>query len=79
MENEDLCRDPTLDEVKRVVFSVNGDSAGGPNGLTCKFYQSCWDIIGQDIFRMVQVFLRGNSLPKSITHTNLILLPKKSD
>ncbi|XP_049364489.1 uncharacterized protein LOC125829284 [Solanum verrucosum] len=33
-ENEDLCRDPTLDEVKRVVFSLNGDSAGGPDGLT---------------------------------------------
>lgn len=78
-ENSILCRMPELEEVKNVVFKLNGDSSSGPDGLTGRFYQSCWDIIGIDILALVQDFLQGNSLPKSITHTNLILLPKKDN
>ncbi|XP_070042663.1 uncharacterized protein [Nicotiana tomentosiformis] len=35
------------------------------------------DIIGADIHNMVLHFYGGAALPKSITHTNLVLLPKK--
>nr|XP_016452212.1 PREDICTED: uncharacterized protein LOC107776803 [Nicotiana tabacum] len=37
----------------------------------------CWDIVGEDIFRLLIEFYGGASLQKSVTHTNLILLPKK--
>ncbi|XP_059288614.1 uncharacterized protein LOC132041965 [Lycium ferocissimum] len=30
-----------------------------------------------DVFRMVQAFYEGHTLPKSVTHTNLVLIPKK--
>ncbi|KAH0706068.1 hypothetical protein KY285_010599 [Solanum tuberosum] len=33
-ENLKLCRPPDLNEVKKVVFELNGDSASGPDGLT---------------------------------------------
>ena len=46
-------------------------------GLSGAFYQHCWDILGNNIFKMVQDFIICNSLPKSITHTNLVVLPKK--
>ncbi|XP_075087544.1 uncharacterized protein LOC142169569 [Nicotiana tabacum] len=35
------------------------------------------DVIGADIHNMVLHFYGGAALPKSITHTNLVLLPKK--
>lgn len=62
-----------------VVFKLNGDSSGGPDGLTGRFYQVCWDIVGSDIIGMVREFFAGNTLPKSITHTNLVLIPKKDN
>ncbi|KAG5595072.1 hypothetical protein H5410_036304 [Solanum commersonii] len=31
VENEALCKQPSLEEVRRVVFNVNGDSASGPD------------------------------------------------
>uniref|UniRef100_A0A0V0IKA3 Putative ovule protein n=1 Tax=Solanum chacoense TaxID=4108 RepID=A0A0V0IKA3_SOLCH len=76
-DNAILCRQPTLEEIKRAVFNLNGVSTSGPDGLSGAFYQCCWDIVGTDIFRMVQEFFRGNSLPRFITLTNLVLLPKK--
>ena len=47
------------------------------SGLSGAFYQHCWDILGKNIFKMVQDFFICNSLPKSKTHTNLVVLPKR--
>lgn len=76
-ENDLLCRIPDEVEVKKVVFNLKGESSSGPDGFFGKFFQVYWDIMGPDIVRMVQNFYLGNSLPKSITHTNLVLIPKK--
>ncbi|XP_019230679.1 PREDICTED: uncharacterized protein LOC109211586 [Nicotiana attenuata] len=37
-QNSDLIKQPTMEEVKEAVFGLNGDSAGGPDGFTGKFY-----------------------------------------
>ncbi|XP_060195442.1 uncharacterized protein LOC132624727 [Lycium barbarum] len=69
--------EPTKEEVKAVVFQLNGESAGGSDGFTGVFYQACWEIIGEDVTNMVKAFFCGVELPKFVTHTNLVLLPKK--
>lgn len=70
---------PSMDEVKKAVFNLNGDSASGSDVFTGLFYQKCWEIIGSDLYRMVDSLFVGNTLPKFITHTNLVLLPRKND
>ncbi|XP_019246545.1 PREDICTED: uncharacterized protein LOC109226206 [Nicotiana attenuata] len=75
-ENLELSRMPTL-EVRDAVFELSGESASGPDGFTGLFYHSCWDVIGANTHNMVLHFYGGVALPKSITHTNLVLLPKK--
>lgn len=78
VDNINLCRQPTLDEIlKKMVFNLTRDSSSGFDGLSIAFYQCYWDIVGNNIFKIVQNFLRGNSLPKFITLTNLVLLSKK--
>ncbi|XP_075108842.1 uncharacterized protein LOC142180692 [Nicotiana tabacum] len=52
----DIIQHPTKEEVKLAVLGLNGDSAGGPDGMTGKFYHSCWDIIGDDLYDMVRAF-----------------------
>ncbi|KAH0748476.1 hypothetical protein KY290_027708 [Solanum tuberosum] len=68
---------PTKEEVKKVVFKLNGNSASGPDGFTSLFFQTCWEIVGDDVFNVVAAFFNDFTLPKSITHTNLVLIPNK--
>nr|XP_016479792.1 PREDICTED: uncharacterized protein LOC107801044 [Nicotiana tabacum] len=75
--NLEVCKFPTIEEVKGEVFALSGDSASRPDGFIGLFYKHCWDIVGEDIFKLLQEFYGGASLTKSITHTNLVLLPKK--
>ncbi|KAG5620134.1 hypothetical protein H5410_005352 [Solanum commersonii] len=76
-QNEEMERLPTEDEVKNVVFALNGDSASGPDGYSGQFFQSCWEIVKQDIINMVKACYCGMEMPRFITHTNLILIPQK--
>jgi len=70
---------PGCDEVKKVVFGLNKDSTSGPDGFSGHFFQDCWDIIKEDVTNMVRAFFSGQQLPRFITHTNLILIPKKEN
>ncbi|XP_060182380.1 uncharacterized protein LOC132612050 [Lycium barbarum] len=60
------------------VFELNGDSSCGPDGFSGIFYQKCWEVIKADVYSVVKAFFEGQTLPKSITHTHLVLLPKKN-
>lgn len=75
--NIELCRFPTIEEVKKAIFALSGDNASSPNGFTDIFYQEYSDIIGEDILNMLLVFYGSASPPKSIKYINLVLLPKK--
>lgn len=45
-QNVELSRPSSIEEVKEVVFELNGDSASGPDGFLGEFFQSCWDSRG---------------------------------
>lgn len=49
-QNSDIEEMPTYKEVKKVVFSFNGESVGELDGFTSLFYQTYWEIIGQGPF-----------------------------
>nr|XP_009615408.1 uncharacterized protein LOC104108129 [Nicotiana tomentosiformis] len=66
-----------MEEVKAAIFGLNGNSSSGPDGFTGMFYKECWEIICNNIHNIVLHFFGGAALPKSITHTNLVMLPKK--
>lgn len=53
------------------------DNSRGPDGFLMVFYQYCWKINRADIVRMVRAFYCGHQLSQFITHTNLVLIPKK--
>nr|XP_009759375.1 PREDICTED: uncharacterized protein LOC104211932 [Nicotiana sylvestris] len=71
--NLELCRLPTMEKIKAVVFALSSESASGPDGYSGLFFQVCWDIVGKDIHTLLVVFLEGSPLPKSVTYTNLVL------
>ncbi|XP_060182578.1 uncharacterized protein LOC132612299 [Lycium barbarum] len=55
-QNDRITALPNQEEVKEIVFKLNGESVAGPDGFTGLFYQFCWDIIGEDVTNMVKSF-----------------------
>lgn len=66
-----------MEEVKEVFFILKGSSSSGPDGLTGNFFQVCLEVVKQDVLQVITTFIAGDTLPKSFTHTNLVLIPKK--
>ncbi|XP_015158226.1 uncharacterized protein [Solanum tuberosum] len=64
---------------KLVTEEENEEMIKLPTQEEIKKGGSCWEIVGADITRLVIAFFCGHTLPNFITHTNLVLLPKKED
>lgn len=58
------------------LFSLNRDSAAGPDGFTRKFFTHCWEIIGNDLYAAVLEFFAGFNFPRSWTSTRVVTIPK---
>lgn len=77
MDDVDVCRELDMDKVRRVVFSINLDSAPGSDSFCSRFYQSCWDTICGDLLDAVLNYFKGSAVPRGFQSTLLVLFPKK--
>ena len=68
-----------MEEVKRVVYDLDKDSAPGADGYTRLFFCHCWDIVGLDVLAVTRDFLAGTPIPRGIASTLIVLIPKKSN
>ncbi|XP_071929043.1 uncharacterized protein [Coffea arabica] len=75
-DNEKLEEVPSIEEVYRVVRSMDGDSAAGPDGFTGKFFTFAWEVVAQDVYNAILSFFCGAELPRFITSTSIVLIPK---
>uniref|UniRef100_A0A803Q0P4 Reverse transcriptase domain-containing protein n=1 Tax=Cannabis sativa TaxID=3483 RepID=A0A803Q0P4_CANSA len=76
-QNVEFLRPVTEEEVKAALFQMHPDKSPDPNGMTSCFFKKCWNVAKNDIVRQVQDFSLTGSLPLSINHTNIVLIPKK--
>ncbi|XP_049378041.1 uncharacterized protein LOC125842768 [Solanum stenotomum] len=74
--NNTLTAMPNLEDLKEVVFSMNPNSAAGPDGMNGLFFQKCWHIIKHDLLGVIHAFFCGQMIPKYFSHSCIVLLPK---
>ncbi|XP_071901113.1 uncharacterized protein [Coffea arabica] len=67
---------PSIEEIYQVVRVMEKDNATGPNGFMGKFYTFTWEVVAQDVYNAVLSFFCGVELPRFITSTSIVLLPK---
>ena len=67
-DNNFLNRSITLEEVRMVVFSMNHDKAQGPDGFQVFFFQKCWDIVGEDLWKAIEGSRKGGALLSEINY-----------
>lgn len=68
----------SLDEIKDVVWSCDGDKSSGSDGFNFRFYKE-WDLIGMEVSLLVEEFYCKYSLPKGICSSFIALIPKKEN
>lgn len=64
-------------EIRRAVFSMEGNKSPGPNGMSPIFYKHFWGIVGADVVRSVQSFFNGKIIGHAVSHSFITLIPKR--
>jgi hypothetical protein len=67
----------TMEEAKQVLFSMDRNSAPGPDGFGPAFFRAAWTTIRGCIMAFLDAFHRGDSQLESINRSHMVLLPKK--
>ena len=64
------------EEIDRVIKSLPNDKSPGPDGFNNDFIKNCWDIIGDDVKKVIKDFYDGNISLESINSSFITLIPK---
>lgn len=78
-ENEYLVRKFTEEETKKAVFSMEKNTAPGPDHIPVEFYQECWEIIKTDVCGLFEDFYNEHLDVSRLNYGLVTLLPKLKD
>ena len=67
---------PSRQEIKAVVFAINQESAPSPDGFGAFFYQTYWDIIKDDVVKVVLEFFTSFGSCQGSTQILLLFFPR---
>ncbi|KAG6728212.1 hypothetical protein I3842_02G162400 [Carya illinoinensis] len=66
------------DEVHDVIRKMEKDKVPGPDRFSMGFFQTCWEVVKEDIMNVFQEFFHAGKFTKSLNATFIALIPKKS-
>lgn len=76
-DNQQLDRPFSREEIRGALFQMYPTKAPGPDGMTARFFQNYWDIVGQSVIVACLKFLNEDSqIPEKLNETNVCLIPK---
>ena len=67
----------TEEEIRAMVFGLNGDKAPGPDGFPLAFWSLSWDFVKEEVLGFFKEFFEHSQFVKSLNATFLVLVPKR--
>lgn len=67
---------PSAEEIHNVVYALNPNSAPRPDGFGGGFFQTFWDIIKDDLVKVVLEFFTTNWILPSFNSNSIMRIPK---
>ncbi|KAL9672041.1 hypothetical protein QQ045_028289 [Rhodiola kirilowii] len=74
--NNTLLEPFTEREVRRALFQMHPTKAPGLDGFPAQFYQTNWEIVGEDVVKESLRSLNEGVLNPAINETLIVLIPK---
>ncbi|KAA3482563.1 LINE-type retrotransposon LIb DNA [Gossypium australe] len=65
------------EEIKKALFDMAPLKALGSDGFHALFFQSQWDILGEDVCQWVKGIFEGKMIEPELNNTLIVLIPKK--
>jgi hypothetical protein len=75
-ENHNLVAPFTQEEIKKVVFSMDKNTAPGPDHLPIEFFQPCWGVINVELEDMFKEFQNNELELERLNYGVITLLPQ---
>ncbi|KAJ3701003.1 hypothetical protein LUZ61_004708 [Rhynchospora tenuis] len=74
-----LVETPSMHEIRRAVFTLGPDKSPGPDGLTARFIQQNWKIVGPEICTQVRSIFLNEEIPRDWLRCRVTLIPKSEE
>ncbi|GKB05425.1 RNA-directed DNA polymerase, eukaryota, reverse transcriptase zinc-binding domain protein [Tanacetum coccineum] len=78
-QKEDMERNVTKEETKRVVWDCGMDKSSGPDGFMFGFYRRYWGILEKDVVDAVSYFFKYGTFPRGGNLSFIAMIPKMQD
>ncbi|WOH14642.1 hypothetical protein DCAR_0934162 [Daucus carota subsp. sativus] len=75
-QNEMLIQPILKEEVKAAIFSMHPEKSPGEDGLNPAFYQTYWNIVGDDVYKFCGNFFETGVMQNEVNRTVVCLIPK---
>jgi hypothetical protein len=73
----ELAKSVTKEEVDIALMSMGSYKAPGKDGFHALFFKTYWDIVGDDVCRLVYSAFENGSFNQDIVETLVVLIPKE--
>ena len=76
IENRDIAKPIMEYEIRNAIWSLHADKAPVPDGFTINFYIAKWDIIKEDLKKMLNWTRKKDKISGATNSSFLALIPK---
>lgn len=75
--NRQLEKECTVEEVEKTLFETNPLRSPRPDGISARFYQDNWSVVGQGVISAVKGVFAASSCLESVNETFIVLISQK--
>ena len=75
-DNCDLMKPITLQDIQHILSISKNDKSPGPDGIPIKVYKCLFDILAEDLLRVIEISRISGKIPVVFNSTFLALIPK---
>ena len=75
-DNIELMKPVTLQDIKHLLSISKNDKSSGPDGIPVEVYRCLFDVLGEDLLRVIETSQISGKIPAVFNSTFLALIPK---